>query len=32
MSLLFAAATACVILPILAVPVLRIFAPALARR
>jgi len=32
MSFLFAAAMACVILPILAGPALRIFAPALARR
>ena len=32
MTLLFAAAMACVILPILAGPALRLFAPHLARR
>jgi hypothetical protein len=32
MSLLFAAAMACVILPLLAIPTMRVLAPALARR
>jgi hypothetical protein len=32
MSFLFAAALACVVLPMLAGPALRVFAPALARR
>jgi hypothetical protein len=32
MSFLFAAAMACVILPLLAIPTMRVLTPALARR